>query len=50
MASTVDATTPLGLMAGTTLHDAMGGPDVTVGAAGQTTLTVPASGSVVLAP
>jgi len=47
---TVDLTTPLGLAAGTTLHDAMGGPDVTVGAAGQTAFTIPASGSVILAP
>jgi glycosidase len=47
---TVDLTTPLGLSAGTTLHDAMGGPDVTIGAGGQTTITIPASGSVILAP
>jgi len=46
---TFDAS-PLGFAAGTTLHDAMGGPDVTVGAAGQTSLTVPASGAVVLSP
>ena len=43
-------TTPLGLSAGTTLHDAMGGPDVVVGAGGQTTFTIPGGGSVILAP
>jgi len=47
---TVDLATPLGLTAGTTLHDAMGGPDVTIAAGGQTTFTIPASGSVILAP
>jgi glycosidase len=47
---TVDASAPLGFAAGTTLHDAMGGPDVTVGAGGQTTFTIPGGGSVILAP
>jgi len=46
---TFDAS-PLGFAQGTVLHDAMGGPDVTVGAPGQTTITVPASAAVILAP
>jgi glycosidase len=41
---------PLGFSQGTTLHDAMGGPDVVVGAAGQTMVTIPASGAVILSP
>lgn len=40
----------LGFASGAKLHDAMGGPDVTVQAGGQVQLTVPASGAVVLAP
>jgi glycosidase len=48
--SNVDLATPLGFAAGTVLHDAMGGPDVTVGSGATTSITVPASGSVVLHP
>jgi glycosidase len=44
-----DAASALGFSPGTVLHDAMGGPDVTVGA-GSTSLTIPASGAVILAP
>jgi neopullulanase len=40
----------LGFAPGTVLHDAMGGPDVTVTAGGQVTLDIPASGAVILAP
>jgi hypothetical protein len=39
----------MGFAAGTKLKDAMGGPDVTV-VSGMTTVNVPASGAVVLAP
>jgi predicted porin len=46
---TVDAS-KVGFAAGTKLNDAMGGPAVTVGAAGMTSVTIPAGGSVVLAP
>lgn len=46
---TVDAST-VGLTQGTVLHDALGGPDVTVGSGGSLTLSVPASGAVILAP
>ena len=46
---TVDASA-LGFTAGTVLHDALGGPSVTVGAGGQTRVTIPASGAVILAP
>jgi glycosidase len=40
----------LGLNAGTKLHDAMGGPDVTVAAGNKVSVTIPASGAVILAP
>ncbi|HET6586073.1 MAG TPA: alpha-amylase family glycosyl hydrolase, partial [Nannocystaceae bacterium] len=40
----------LGLDPGTELHDALGGPDVTVGGGGQLSIDVPASGAVILAP
>ena len=46
---TFDAS-PLGFAAGTMLKDGMGGPNVTVGAAGMTSITIPASGAVVLSP
>ena len=46
---TVDAA-KLGFTAGTKLHDAMGGPDATVGAGGQTVVTIPAGGAVILSP
>ena len=46
---TFDAS-PLGFASGTTLKDGMGGPSVTVGAAGQTQITIPASGAVILSP
>ena len=46
---TVDVST-VGLTQGTVLHDALGGPDVTVGGGGSLTLSVPASGAVILAP
>lgn len=39
----------MGFTAGMKLHDAMGGPDVTV-ASGMTAITIPASGAVILAP
>jgi glycosidase len=39
----------MGFTPGTKLHDAMGGPDVTV-ASGVTSITIPASGAVILAP
>jgi glycosidase len=45
----VDLATTMGFAAGTKLKDAMGGPDVTV-VSGMTTVNVPASGAVVLAP
>jgi glycosidase len=38
----------MGFSNGTKLHDAMGGPDVTVG--GMTQITIPGSGAVILAP
>jgi glycosidase len=41
---------PLGFAAGTVLHDGMGGPDVTIPSGGMVTLTIPASGAVVLSP
>jgi glycosidase len=47
---TVDVGTPLGFASGTTLHDRLGSPDVVVGAGGQTTITVPASGAAIYAP
>jgi hypothetical protein len=40
----------LGFAAGTKLHDAMGGPDVNVPGGGMITVTIPASGAVVLSP
>ena len=40
----------LGFAPGTVLHDALGGPSVTVSGGGQVTVTVPASGAVILAP
>jgi len=40
----------LGFSAGAMLKDAMGGPSVMVGAGGNTTLTIPASSAIVLAP
>lgn len=45
----VDAAGLMGFSAGTKLKDAMGGPDVTV-SAGQTSITIPAYGAVILAP
>lgn len=45
----VDLGASMGFTAGTKLKDAMGGPDVTV-SAGQTSITIPASGAVILAP
>jgi glycosidase len=49
---TVDAevATNLGLAAGTVLHDAMGGPDQTVGANGHIGVQVPSRGLVILTP
>ena len=47
---TFDVLASLGFSAGTTLHDAMGGPDVTVAANGTVTLNIPASSTVVLHP
>jgi len=47
---TVEVATKLGLQAGTTLHDALGGPMVTVSGAGDATLQIPAKGALVLAP
>ena len=40
----------LGLDPGTVLHDALGGPDVTVDSGGNVTIDIPASGAVILAP
>jgi len=40
----------VGFSQGTVLKDAMGGPDVTVGAGGQTSVTIPAGGAVIFAP
>lgn len=40
----------VGFVQGTVLKDAMGGPNVTVGAGGQTSVTIPARGAVILAP
>ena len=45
----VDLATKMGFTAGTKLHDAMGGPDVTV-TSGATSIAIPASGAVILAP
>jgi neopullulanase len=45
----VDLATTMGFPAGTKLKDAMGGPDVNV-SAGQTSITIPASSAVILAP
>jgi glycosidase len=47
---TFDTSGPLGLGAQTVLHDALGGPNVTVDAAGKATITLPPGGAVVLAP
>jgi glycosidase len=41
---------PLGIGALTTLHDELGGPDVTIGLNGSISVTLPAQGAVVLAP
>lgn len=49
-AVSVDAAGALGIKAGTVLHDALGGPGVTVAGNGQVVVSVPASGAVVLAP
>lgn len=46
----VNLTTTLGLSAGTVLHDGLGGANVTVGAGGSTSITIPASGAVYLSP
>ena len=40
----------LGFAAQSTLHDAMGGPDVTVAAGGSLSITIPAHGAVILSP
>jgi hypothetical protein len=40
----------LGIEPGTVLHDALGGPDVVVGGAGQVSIDIPGSGAVVLTP
>jgi neopullulanase len=40
----------VGFAQGTTLKDAVGGPNVVVGAGGQTSVTIPAGGAVILAP
>jgi len=48
-AVSVDASSALGFAAGTVLHDALGGPDVTV-SAGKASFTVPAGGAVILSP
>ncbi|MFT3773850.1 MAG: alpha-amylase family glycosyl hydrolase [Minicystis sp.] len=45
----VDLGATMGFSAGTKLHDALGGPDVNV-SGGQTSITIPASGAVILAP
>jgi len=47
---TTEVTTKLGLTTGTVLHDHLGGPDVTVTAAGTVQIDIPAEGAVVLAP
>jgi glycosidase len=49
-ASVTFDTTPLGFAAQTTLQDGMGGPPVTLVNPAQTTITIPASGAVVLSP
>jgi glycosidase len=49
-ATSVDAAGALGIAPGTVLHDALGGPDATVGANGTVVVGVPASGTVILAP
>jgi len=48
-AVTIDAGAA-GIANGTVLHDALGGPDVTVAPDGSASYTVPASGTVILAP
>ncbi len=45
----VDVQGPLGFTPGTVLHDALGGPDVTVDSAGKIAITVPARSAVMLA-
>jgi hypothetical protein len=40
----------LGLAAGTTLTDALGGPNATVSSSGDVVIQVPASGAAYLAP
>jgi hypothetical protein len=47
---TFDTSTALGLGAQKVLHDALGGPDVTIDAAGKATVALPPGGAVVLAP
>jgi neopullulanase len=47
---TTDLGTSLGLANGTALTDRLGGPGVTVGAGGATTLSIPANGAVILTP
>lgn len=47
---TFDTSGPLGLGPLTVLHDALGGPVVTVDPTGKATITLPAGGAVVLAP
>lgn len=46
---TIDAS-KVGFAQGTTLKDAIGGPNVVVGAGGQTTVMIPAGSAVILAP
>lgn len=46
----VEVTTSLGMTVGTVLTDRMGGPDVTVGANGTASLTIPGDSAVILAP
>ena len=47
---TVDAGALLGFKAGDVLDDALGGPSATVTPLGKLSFSIPASGSVVLAP
>ena len=47
---TFDTSGPLGLGPLTVLHDALGGPTVTVNPVGKVTITLPPGGAVVLAP
>jgi glycosidase len=49
-AMTALAQASLGIAPGTTLKDALGGPDATVDAGGKVKITVPAFGAVMLAP